>query len=191
MLSEAEILPIEGLRWRVYLYGAFWDILYQAAWAGEEVPMTFWTSWITHAFLHGGVLHVVMNAAVFLALGSYVARAIGTARFLILFAVSAIFGALCFAELADTRGPMVGASGVLFGLIGALKYWELRYIRMTGAPSRRFWGTILGLILINVVLAVYTPGGGDLAWQAHLGGFVGGFLIAPILAPRVAGPSPI
>lgn len=191
MLSEAEILPVEGLRWRVYLYGAFWDLIFEAWRAGEPVPITFWTSWITHAFLHGGPLHLVMNTAVFLALGGYVARGIGSVRFMILFVVSAIAGALCFALLSDTRGPMVGASGVLFGLIGALKCWEGRYILATGASSFRFWGTIIGLVLINVLLGLFPLGGGDLAWQAHLGGFVAGFLVAPVLAPRIAGPSPI
>ena len=191
ILAEAGILPVEDLRWRVYLLGAFWDVLYEAALAGEAVPFTFWTSWISHAFLHGGLFHLAMNTTVFLALGGYVAHGIGTLRFLVLFLVTAIAGALFFAILSDARGPMVGASGVLFGLIGALKFWEWRYIQITGAPANRFWGTIIGLVLLNVVLAFFFPGGGDLAWQAHLGGFVGGFLIAPVLAPGAAGPSPI
>ena len=190
-LTDAGILPIEEMRGQVYLYGAFFDPYFEELLAGREVPATFWSSWLTHAFLHGGVLHVAMNTAVFLGLGSYIARGIGPLRFAILFVVTAVAGALFFAVISDTYGPMIGASGVLFGLIGALKFWEWRYIRMTGAAPNRFWGTIIGLIILNVALAFSFPGEGSLAWEAHLGGFVAGFLIAPILAPNAAGPSPI
>ena len=190
-LSDAGVLPWPDLRWQVYLYGAFFDIYYEGVMAGQPVPWSFWTSWITHAFLHGGLLHLLMNTVIFLALGGYVARGIGSARFVVLFAVTAVAGALFFAILSDARGPMVGASGALFGIIGALKFWEWRYIQLTGAPANRFWGTIGGLVLMNVVLAAFLTGEGSLAWEAHLGGFVAGFLVAPLLAPHAAGPSPI
>ncbi len=190
-LSEAGILPIADMRWQVYLRGAFFDPYFQGVLAGQPVPATFWSSWLTHAFLHGGLVHLAMNTVVFLALGGYIARGVGPLRFMVLFAVTAIAGALFFAVISDANGPMVGASGVIFGLIGALKFWESRYIQQTGAAPNRFWGTIIGLIVINVLLAFFFPGDGGLAWQAHLGGFVAGFLIAPVLAPHAAGPSPI
>ena len=79
----------------------------------------------------------------------------------------------------------------LFGFIGALKAWEWKYIRQTGDSARSFWRTIAALTAMNVALALLMPGGGELAWQAHLGGFVGGFLIAPLLAPGLAARSPI
>ena len=190
-MADAGALPWPDLRWDVYLRGAFFDPYFEGVLAGYPVPTSFWTSWITHAFLHGGIFHLIMNGTIFLALGGYIARGIGSARFLVLFAITAIGGALVFALLSDARGPLVGASGVLFGLIGALKFWELRFIRATGAPATRFWGTIIVLTIMNVVLAFYFPGGGSVAWEAHLGGFLAGFLTAPVLAPRAAGPSPI
>jgi len=190
-LSDAGVLPWPDLRWLVYVRLAFFDVYFERVRDGLAVPPEFWTSFLTHAFIHGGMLHLVLNGAIFLSLGGYLARGLGSVRFLALFAVTTVAGALTFALITDTQGPLVGASGALFGFIGALKRWEWRYIKMFGAPANRFWGTILGLTIMNVALALYYPGAGSLAWEAHLGGFVAGFLIAPVLAPRAAGPSPI
>ena len=158
---------------------------------GGPTAPTLWSSFFTHAFLHGGTLHLVMNGAIFLALGGAVANLIGAVRFCALFLVCAAAGALTFALITDADGPLVGASGVIFGLFGVLKRWEWRYIRATGASSRRFWGTIGALVVMNLALFFFLSGAGAIAWEAHLGGFVAGWLIAPILAPGRAGPSPI
>ena len=185
------ILPFSDLRWEVYKQLAFFDLYFEGMRDGVTVPLTLWSSFLTYAFLHGGLLHLAMNGVFFLSVGGLLSRALGATRFLILFAVTAISGALVFALITDFNGPLVGASGSLFGFIGALKAWEWRYIRATGASAQGFWRTIAALVAINVLLAYLMPGGGGLAWEAHLGGFIGGFLIAPILAPRFAGPSPI
>ena len=68
-LSDAGILP-EDLRWQVYLRLAFFDILFEGVRQGATVPSQFWSSFITHSLLHGGLLHLFMNMAIFLALGS-------------------------------------------------------------------------------------------------------------------------
>ena len=186
--------PVEGLRWEVFKKLAFFDIYFEAVRQGVDVPWNFWTSFVTYAFLHGGLLHLAMNGVFFLSVGGMLARVIGPARFLVLFIVTSISGALIFGLLADSRAPMVGASGALFGFIGALKAWEWKYIRQTGESARSFWRTIAALTVMNVALALLTqlmPQVGELAWQAHLGGFVGGFLIAPLLAPGLAARSPI
>ena len=190
-LSERQMLPWPNLRIETYIRLAFWDLYFEAVLDGREVPFEFWTSFLTYAFLHGGLMHLALNGAVFLGLGGMLANGMGAVRFLILFAVTSVAGALLFGLIAQAEGPLVGASGAIFGFFGALKSWEWRYIRATGAPANRFWGTIGGLVAINVVLAVAFPGEGSLAWEAHLGGFIAGFLIAPLLAPNAAGPSPI
>lgn len=187
-LSDAGVLQ-QDMRWQVYLRLAFFDLFFEGALSGATVPFQFWTSFITHAFLHGGLLHLFMNTAIFLALGSMLAKGLGSLRFLALFVVSAIGGALLFALMSDPQGPLVGASGALFGFIGALKRWEWRWIAATGASSRRFWGAILGLAAINLVLALSFQGA-EIAWEAHLGGFIAGWLVAPALAPGRAAPSP-
>ncbi len=187
-LSDAGVLQ-HDMRWQVYLRLAFFDLYFEGFLKGAAVPFQFWTSFVTHSLLHGGLLHLFMNTGIFLALGSLLATGLGTSRFLLLYFFSAIGGALLFALLSDATGPLVGASGVLFGFIGALKRWEWRWIAATGASTRRFWGTILGLAAINVLLAL-TFQGASIAWEAHLGGFVAGWLIAPVLAPGRAAPSP-
>lgn len=195
-LAENGIAGPADMRWRAYYNLAYFDLFFEGIFNGHPVPGTFWFTPITHAFLHGGPLHLVMNGVVFLGLGGALANGLGMARFLLLFAVTAVAGALTFSVITDFDGPLVGVSGVLFGFFGVLKRWEWRYIQRTGASSRRFWGTIVGLIALNAVLYVATLGDGPvleaaIAWEAHLGGFVAGFLIAPLLAPNAAGPSPI
>ena len=187
-LSDAGVLQ-QDMRWQVYLRLAFFDLYFEGVRNGANVPFQFWTSFVSHALLHGGLLHLFMNTGIFLAIGSMLATGLGTARFLLLFVISAIGGALLFALISDAHGPLVGASGALFGFIGALKRWEWRWIAATGASTRRFWGTILGLAAINVVLALIFQGV-SIAWEAHLGGFIAGWLIAPVLAPGRAAPSP-
>jgi membrane associated rhomboid family serine protease len=190
VLSESQLVDFGDLRWEIYKKLAFFDLYFDRAVAGGAVPAEFWTSFLTHAFLHGGMFHLLMNGAIFLALGGLIANAVGTVRFLVLFIVTAMGGALIFGLLASAQGPLVGASGVIFGLIGALKYWELRWIRQTGAPMAKFWRTLIVLAALNAVLFYLYPGEGSLAWEAHLGGFIAGFIIAPVIAPRLAGPSP-
>lgn len=189
--ADAGVLPVPDLRWEVYKKLAFFDIYWEAWREGIPVPIEMWTSFLTHAFLHGGLLHLLMNGAIFLGLGGMIANNIGTRNFLILFVVTAIGGALAFALIADAQGPLVGASGAIFGFFGALKRWEWRFLSMTGQPKNRFWGTIIGLTALNVMLALFYPGEGAVAWEAHLGGFVAGFLIAPLLSQGRVGPSPI
>lgn len=190
-LGEAGILFPADTRLEVYYRAAFWDLYLEGMRSGKDVPLEFWTSFVTHAFLHGNLLHLVMNGVIFLGLGGMLAHVLGPVRFVLLYVLTAIAGALVFGLIATTNGPLVGASGAIFGFFGILKRWEWRYIRTTGTSARRFWGTIAGLVAINVALYFFFPGGGQLAWEAHLGGFVAGFLLGPILGPRISGPSPV
>lgn len=205
-LADAGILPIEHLRFDVYAHLAFFDVFFDAALAGvglpdgnpwvmtyypdRELPWNFWTSFVTYAVLHGDLVHLIMNGVIFLGLGGMLANILGTVRFLIFFVSTAVISAVVFALLSSSGVPMVGASGVVFGIFGAFKRWEWRYIQATGTSPRRFWGTIIALIAINVLLYVGFAGGA-LAWEAHLGGFIAGFVVAGWLAPRLAAPSPI
>lgn len=190
-MGDAGVLFGDGLRLEVYRVGAFWDLYFEGWRDGQPVPVEFWTSFVTHGLLHGSMVHLVMNGVIFLSLGGMLANVLGTARFLLLFALTAAAGALVFALIADTRGPLVGASGAIFGFFGILKAWECRYLLQHGGSWRRFWGTILGLVAINVVLFYFLPGGGQLAWEAHLGGFIAGFALGPVLGRGISGPSPV
>jgi membrane associated rhomboid family serine protease len=186
-LGDMGVLP-RDLRVWAYAQFAFFDPFFDAALRGEAVPAQFRWSFLSHAFLHGGPLHMAMNTAVFLALGAHLSRAAGSAWTAALFVVTAAGGAAGFGLLADTGGrfvPMVGASGALFGFLGVMKGWEWRFLRANGLPLRRFWGTLIGLVLINVILAFgLSADGAGVAWEAHLGGFATGWLAAWALRPR-------
>jgi membrane associated rhomboid family serine protease len=76
---------------------------------------------------------------------------------------------------------MVGASGAVFGLFGTSIYWDYQRRRLAGASLRPVLNLTVGLIVMNVVLYVLVSG--MLAWQAHLGGFLAGMILAWIVTP--------
>lgn len=186
--SDLGLAP-PGLRFEAYRRFAFFDLWFEAFRSGQNVPLGFYLSFFTHAFLHGGFLHLAMNTAVFLALGAHMCRAVGTGGMLAVFFASAAAGALAFGLIADTGlafVPMVGCSGALFGFLGAMKRWEWRHVSAHDLPKRRFWSTIGGIAFVNVLLSVSfgATGGGGVAWEAHLGGFAAGWFGAGLLSPR-------
>jgi membrane associated rhomboid family serine protease len=107
-------------------------------------------------------------------------------RFLILFFVSAIGSALAFILLAPNDGPMAGASGAICGIFGAY-FLSVRPTPRAALADPIVRNALLMFVGINVVLFAVLPIG--IAWQAHLGGFIAGALVYPLLAPRaVCGP---
>jgi membrane associated rhomboid family serine protease len=179
---DADLMP-KGLGRRpAYEHLAFIDMLFDRARAGLGVePRLVW-SLVTHAFLHGGWLHLAMNGAAFLGLGHALVRTIGIGRFLVIFALTAIAGAVTFGLIAETRYPLVGASGAIFGLFAVFTAWQERALRRDGRSRAMIWRRIAGLVALNVALAFGL--GGLLAWQAHLGGWVAGWLLAGMFRPR-------
>jgi membrane associated rhomboid family serine protease len=119
---------------------------------------------ITYAFLHSGIMHIAFNGYSLWVLGQIVERRLGTARFLTIFGVSAIFGAFAVSLLAPETFVM-GASAAIFGLFAAL------LVINRGLAGSNV--SLLVIIGINLVLGFVIPG---ISWQAHLGGLAGGFL---------------
>ena len=123
---------------------------------------------ITGGFLHSGFLHIVLNMYFLYVLGRLLEPAIGPVRFLALYVVSLLagsFGAL----LLDPSGYTVGASGAVFGLMGAaiVEMW---------ARGIDPWRSGLGFVLIaNLALTFFIPG---ISIGGHLGGLVGGVVAA-------------
>jgi rhomboid protease GluP len=179
-LLETPLFGLPGLRNLALINFAFWAQLltegWAAAWPGQRLAM-----FVTYAFLHGGFLHLLFNMLILVHLGRDCVARLGEWGFFVLYILSAIGGAVGFLLLATAPGPMVGASGAIFGLFGAVQYWDWQVRRATGAPLGPFWKVMLGLVLMNVLL--YAMVGGLLAWQAHLGGYVAGFLVARFATP--------
>jgi membrane associated rhomboid family serine protease len=168
------------LRQFALVYGAFWRgllLAWEPAFPGQSVTM-----FLSYALLHGGLVHLIGNMVVVLALGRVAVERLGQGGFVILYVMTSIGGAAGFAALSTSLSPMVGASGAVFGLIGAWQYWEFSARRAVGAPLGQIGKTILGLVLVNLVMWWFLDG--FLAWEAHLGGFIAGWLWAALFTPR-------
>jgi membrane associated rhomboid family serine protease len=133
---------------------------------------------ITHMFLHGGWMHIVMNLFMLAAFGSGIERWLGSKRMLILFFASGLFGVATHYILNTTSPfPMIGASGGLSGFFaGAIVMLNRGQREMGGRigilPFALLWiGLSIGFGMLG------GPDGSSIAWAAHVGGFLGGFLV--------------
>jgi len=150
---------------------------------GATEPWRF----LTAAFAHspGQVLHILFNMYALWQIGQYLEPMLGRIRFAILYLVSAFGGSVGYLLMASPPPlpltqtgidhsswvvSMVGASGAVFGLFGAL----LVLNRHLGRSS----GPMFGVLAINAVLGFVVPG---IAWQAHLGGLLTGAALAGVI----------
>lgn len=178
-LAGGGLIGMGWLRQWAVAHFAFWSGLLSGwvpLWPFQREAM-----FVTYAFLHGGLLHLIGNMIVVLALGGIVVARSTQRGFLTVYALSAVAGGAGYAILGSDEAPMIGASGAAFGLIGAWKYWEWRDRRGAGADMRPLWMSLVGLALINLVLWLALSG--LLAWEAHLGGFLAGWLWAAAVTP--------
>ena len=127
---------------------------------------------LSHAFLHGSLLHMVMNMTILLALGRFTADHYGARAVLPVFSLGAIGGGAVYGLLADGAYPMVGASGAVFAFLGLWIAWDWRRHRARGRLRRAGLRRVGVLVLVNVVTLIGLRG--MLAWEAHLGGFLVG-----------------
>jgi membrane associated rhomboid family serine protease len=135
--------------------------LYRAA---VHVGHDYWRL-VTSGFLHAGVLHILFNMYLLYLLGQMLEPALGSWRFGVLYLV-ALLGGACGA-LVQTAGPTVGASGAVFGLMGAAFAEQ----RRRGIDP--FQTGIGGLIVINLIFSFAFHG---ISWGGHIGGLVAGVL---------------
>lgn len=145
-------------------------------------PAQPYLMFVTYAFLHGGIIHLAVNMFTLFSISPMVIPRIGQRRFLMLYLVSMLGGAIGFALLSDSIRPMVGASGALFGLAGAIAAWE--YVDRFAAQLR-LWPVVQMVVLLILLNAViWWAMDGQLAWETHLGGFVAGWIFALMIDPR-------
>lgn len=166
---------------------------------GYELDVYAWLSPLTYSLLHGGWLHLVINMVWLAAFGSPLAARIGWLRFLAFWAVTALAAVgLHFVLYMGDAVPLVGASGAISGMMAAAARFGFAVARSGGI--RAFDGPLLTLrqmlatrlvlsflaiwFIANLVTGLASPGGSAIAWQAHIGGFVAGFIVIPWLDPR-------
>ena len=144
-------------------------VLYRGA---IHIEHQYWRL-VSSAFLHENFIHIAFNMYLLYLLGMMLEPAIGSARFAAIYATALLAGS--FGVLLATAAPSLGASGAIFGLMGAAVV-ELRARRIGVMQSG-----IGGLILINLVLSFTLA---NISVGAHVGGLIGGALAA--LAIRAA-----
>lgn len=131
---------------------------------------------VTTGFLHIGPLHLVFNMVALWVIGRDVEAVLGRARFAALYAISLLGGSAVVMLFSNPFGATAGASGAVFGLMGAL----VVLLRRLRAPM----GQVIGLIAINVFITFALPG---ISWQGHLGGLVTGAAVTSALVYAGAG----
>ena len=136
---------------------------------------------VTAMFLHGGVAHILFNGWALYSIGPETERMYGTLRFLAVYLLGGLAGSL--ASYALTRAPSVGASGAIFGMIGAQAAFYYTSRDLLREQSRQALGGLVTVIAINLLIG-FQPGS-RIDNFAHLGGLVGGALAGWLLAPRL------
>lgn len=128
---------------------------------------------LTGTFLHADFIHILCNSYALYMIGNMVEGYYGRKKFVIIYLVSAITGSLLSIAMSDI--PSVGASGAIFGLLGALLYFGYHYRVYFGSV---ILGRIIPVIIINLAIGFMISGIDNFA---HIGGLIGGFLISKAL----------
>jgi membrane associated rhomboid family serine protease len=140
---------------------------------GEEIGVADgeWWRLLTSAFLHGGIIHLGFNMLMLWWIGAPVEQAIGRGRFLLLYLVSGLAGS-AGALILEPNAITVGASGAIFGILGAALVFESQRNYVLG-------GSALSIVVLNLVLSFAVP---NISIGGHLGGLAGGALSALALS---------
>lgn len=155
----------------LYKYGALVN-------STQMVNKTDYLRIITSIFLHGGLLHLVFNMYSLYIIGPQLESFFGKVKYIIIYLISGICGnLLSMLFLSDTH-VSVGASGAIFGLLGALVYFGYHYRVYLGGVIR---SQIIPLIVLNLFIGYISSGINNIA---HIGGLIGGILISIALGVK-------
>lgn len=161
-----------------------------------------WWRFVTPVFLHAGLVHLLVNMYALWMLGPYVEKLYGSAKFVAFWVLTGIAGvaASYFTVVSPDRqlssvlrfllktqdSPSIGASGALFGLVGVLFVFGIKFRHELPEGFKRAFGTgLLPMILLNLVIGYLGRGFIDNA--AHLGGLLAGGAIAAVVDYRRPG----
>jgi rhomboid protease GluP len=130
-------------------------------------------------FLHVGLFHMLTNLFGLIIFGSIVERTFGTMNFVVVYLSAGVMGNVV--SFLAGPNPGVGASGAVFGILGAFGVYLLMNRRLLGQMGRQQLTSIGVIVAINVVLGLATTGIDN---AAHFGGLLAGGLVAYLIAPR-------
>ena len=128
---------------------------------------------LIYMFLHSGIAHLVVNMYSLGIIGTQIETYFGKIKMIAIYIYSGIVAGLLSAVIND--GVSIGASGAIFGLLGALLYFGYHYRVYLGEALKR---NIIPIIVLNIAIGFMLPGIDN---AAHIGGLVGGYLIAMTL----------
>lgn len=165
-------MTLIGISVAVYLLGMVTPMVRELLIFWPAVGMVQPHRAITTGFLHGGLIHLALNMYALWLIGPFLESLLGRWRFLSLYFLSLFGGTIAVVLFASPdniswRVGVVGASGAVFGLFGAV-FLVLRHI---GRNAQQ----ILTVIILNVVFSFTVP---NISWQAHFGGLIIGGLLA-------------
>lgn len=158
---------------------------------GAEVPERIrdgeWWRLLSATVLHGGVIHLLMNSLVLWNLGTFMERLLGWGRFLTVYVLSGLFGSALGTLLAPLLkfGVSVGASGALFGLLGASAALAFRPAGLPELMVRDLKKSTTQNLVLNVLVSLRP----HVDWAAHLGGAIcgGALTLLGIVRPQPLG----
>lgn len=129
---------------------------------------------ITSTFLHGGIMHILFNMSALNIIGKEVEYIYGSKKYILIYILSALSGSL-FSYLFNPNSVSVGASGAIFGLLGAMLVFGLKEKNKIG---KQYVKNILETLAINVIIGITIS---NIDNYAHLGGLIMGAISALIL----------
>ncbi len=182
-LSATKVLvAINVVIFLLRLFPVMGDWIYR--WGAMSTPLVlldhqYWRMF-TSLFLHAGIIHILFNMWALWLVGGFLESALGRGKFLVVYFISGFAGS-ALVLLTLSPNPVVGASGAIFGLFGALAVHA--FFNRGDFQSQAFLRQILFIIVLNLV---FTFALGGISWQAHIGGLIGGAatMFAMILGGR-------
>ncbi len=159
------------------LFGQYNDLINGYSVWGPAIREGEYYRLFTGMFLHGGLVHLLFNCYTLFVIGSQVENFLGRFKFLNIYLVSGISGAL-FSMIFGGNYASIGASGAIFGLMGALVYFGYHYRVYLGNVIK---SQIIPLILLNLCLGFMMSGVDNFA---HIGGLIGGTLMTIALGVK-------
>jgi membrane associated rhomboid family serine protease len=130
-----------------------------------------WWRLVTSIFLHAGLIHLALNAYVLWIFGNVIERDIGRAVTLAVFLATGIFAGAASYAFAPEFSIGVGASGAIFGLVGAFVAYN--YARRHNVLAQARLRAAMSMLLINLIIGFSIP---VIDWRAHVGGLVAGLV---------------
>ena len=130
---------------------------------------------LTSAFLHIGIIHLVLNMYSLFIVGTQVEYFYGRIKYIFIYIFSAIMGSLFTVVLSGENTVAAGASGAIFGLLGSILYFGYHY---RGHIGNAIINQIIPIVILNLFIGFTTPGIGN---AAHIGGLIGGYVISMAL----------